>query len=190
MGGRELLPVKLFLQMIQLFDFFSLLILISTIMCIMSFNPIHSIFWLVFIFLNSSGFLISLGLDFIPLMIIIIYVIMMIDIIQLKEITSINNIIPILVVISVNIILQLLFIFKERITFNNSLNLLNWTFENLNQVHLINNIIYSDYFYLLLLISILLLIAMIGTIVLTLELGLITKRQSLSIQHQRNNSWI
>nr|YP_010890033.1 NADH dehydrogenase subunit 6 [Apolemia rubriversa]WJJ70045.1 NADH dehydrogenase subunit 6 [Apolemia rubriversa] len=186
--------------MIQLFDFFSLLILFSTIMCIISFNPIHSIFWLVFIFLSSSGFLISLGLDFIPLIIIIIYVgaiailflfvIMMIDIIQLKEITSIINIIPILIIVTINIILQLLFIFKEDIKFDNNLNLLNWTFENLNQVDLISSIIYSDYFYPLLLISILLLIAMIGAIVLTLELGLITKRQSLSIQHQRNNSWI
>lgn len=187
--------------MSQLFDFFSLFIYFSTIMCIISFNPIHSIFWLVFLFLNSSGFLISLGLDFIPLIIIIIYVgaiailflfvIMMVDIIQLREITSLNNIIPILIIISINIILQILFILKERINFNNNnVDLLNWSFENLNQIHLINNIIYLDYFYPLLLISILLLIAMIGTIVLTLDLSLITKRQSLNTQHQRNNSWI
>jgi hypothetical protein len=31
---------------------------------------------------------------------------------------------------------------------------------------------------------------MIGAIVLTLELGVIIKKQILSQQHQRNNSWI
>jgi hypothetical protein len=50
---------------------------------------------------------------------------MMIDIIQLKEITSIINIIPILIIVTINIILQLLFIFKEDIKFDNNLNLLN-----------------------------------------------------------------
>nr|WJJ70021.1 NADH dehydrogenase subunit 6 [Physonectae sp.] len=186
--------------MIQLFYFFSLLILFSTIMAIISFNPIHSVFWLVFIFLTTSGLLISLGLNFIPLIIIIIYVgaiailflfvIMMLDIIELIEISSINNILPILFIIGINISLELLFVFKNN--FENYINLsfINWSFENINQIYLIGCIIYSDYFYPFILISILLLIAMIGAIVLTLELSIITKKQILINQHQRNNSWI
>ncbi len=58
----------------------------------------------------------------------------------------------------------------------------------MGQVHLIASMIYSDFFYPLALLSILLLIAMIGAIVLTLELGLITRKQVLSDQHHRNNS--
>ena len=55
----------------------------------------------------------------------------------------------------------------------------------------INNIglnLYTEYAYPLLIISLLLLIAMIGAIVLTLELGLITRKQNLSGQHHRNDS--
>lgn len=55
----------------------------------------------------------------------------------------------------------------------------------------INNIglnLYTEYAYPLLIISLLLLIAMIGAIVLTLELGIITRKQNLSGQHHRNNS--
>nr|YP_010890020.1 NADH dehydrogenase subunit 6 [Erenna sirena]WJJ70007.1 NADH dehydrogenase subunit 6 [Erenna sirena] len=185
--------------MIQLFNFFSLLILFSTIMAIISLNPIQSVFWLVLIFLTSSGLLISLNLNFIPLMIIIIYVgaiailflfvIMMLDIIELIKITSINNILPILFIVGINIILELLLIFKDNLKDYIKLDFINWSFENVDQINLIGNIIYSDYFYPFILISILLLIAMIGAIVLTLELSIITKRQILINQHQRNNSW-
>ena len=86
-------------------------------MTITSTNPVHSIFWLVLVFLHSSGFLISLTFDFIGLMVIIIYVgaitilflfvIMMLDVIQLKKITSIFNITPIMFIIFVNIIIEL-----------------------------------------------------------------------------------
>ena len=183
--------------MIQIYNFFFLLILFSTIMTIISFNPIHSVFWLVFIFLSSSGLLLSLNLNFLPLIIIIIYigaiailflfVIMMLDIIELTEITSITNILPILLIIIVNIVLELLLLSKNN--FKEFIFIKNWSFENIDQIYLIGNIIYSEYFYPFILISILLLIAMIGAIVLTLELGSITKRQILINQHQRNNSW-
>nr|YP_010890007.1 NADH dehydrogenase subunit 6 [Stephalia dilata]WJJ69994.1 NADH dehydrogenase subunit 6 [Stephalia dilata] len=186
--------------MIQIYNFFFLLILFSTIMTIISFNPIHSVFWLVFTFLTSSGLLISLGLNFLPLIIIIIYigaiailflfVIMMLDIIELTEITSITNILPILFIIIINMILELLLISKDNFREFLCINIKNWSFENIDQIYLIGNIIYSEYFYPFILISILLLIAMVGAIVLTLELSPLTKRQTLINQHQRNNSWI
>lgn len=49
-------------------------------------------------------------------------------------------------------------------------------------------ILYTEYAYPFIILSLLLLVAMIGAIVLTLELGLITRRQSLTNQHHRNNS--
>nr|YP_010889968.1 NADH dehydrogenase subunit 6 [Rhizophysa filiformis]WJJ69929.1 NADH dehydrogenase subunit 6 [Rhizophysa filiformis] len=186
--------------MVQLFNFFSFLIIFSVVMAIISFNPIHSVFWLVFVFLSTSSLLISLGVDFIPLIVIIVYVgaiailflfvIMMLDVIQIKEITSITNILPILIISSAILIMDLLVIFNYKNHLNNNLDLLQWSFDNVGQVNLIANLIYSEFFYPLALLSILLLIAMIGAIVLTLELGFITKRQVLSNQHQRNNSWV
>ena len=198
MGGRELLPVIKF-TMPQLFIIFSLLIITSIVMVILSFNPIHSILWLVFVFLLSSGLLISMGIDFIPLMIIIIYVgaitilflfvIMMLDIIQIREITSITHIIPILIVSSVNVILQLTILFSTDYYSGNTISYMSWSFDNANQILSIASILYSEYFYPLVLLSILLIIAMVGAIALTIELGSITRKQVLYLQHHRNNSW-
>ena len=167
-------------------------------MTITSTNPIHSIFWLVLVFLCSSGFLISLGFDFIGLMVIIIYVgaitilflfvIMMLDIIQLKKITSILNITPIMFIIFVNIILEVWWALSTK-SYNKF-----YTLEiPIDKFTHINNLglnLYTEYSYPLLLLSLLLLVAMVGAIVLTLELGHITRKQNLTNQHQRNNSWM
>lgn len=166
-------------------------------MTISSLNPIHSIFWLVLVFIYSAGVLISLNFKFIALMLIIIYVgaitilflfvIMMIDISQLIKIPTINNIIPLMLIIFVNILLQSWWIFKSPYFYNNKSS--EWKINNPDILNLGSNL-YSEYALPLLLISLLLLVAMVGAILLTLELNLITKRQELVIQHHRNNSWI
>ncbi len=206
MGERELFPEKvnslyLHFLMEQLFIMFTSLLIISTIMVIISINPIHSIFWLVIVFLFTSGLLITLKIEFLSLMVIIIYVgaitilflfvIMMLDIIQLKKVNSVKNILPIIFLGGVIIMVKLwllLNIKKSYIFINNSFN--NWNFNYFNHIYNIGQILYTNYAYLIIIISILLLIAMIGAIILTLELNTITKKQDLSIQQKRNNSWI
>lgn len=198
-GGRELLPEeKIFMD--QLFIFLSAIIILSTIMTIMSINPIHSVFWLVLVFINSAGLLISLNFEFIALMLIIIYVgaitilflfvIMMLDILQLRKLVNINNIIPVVIFITTNFIIQIWWVLNNnKLFFYSSNTLKSWEFEFLNHISVLGLLLYTDYYYSFIIISILLLVAMIGAIVLTLELNIITKKQSLSDQHQRNNSW-
>nr|ALO20630.1 NADH dehydrogenase subunit 6 [Melicertum octocostatum] len=184
----------------QFFFFLSFIIIISAIMTITSYNPIHSVFWLVIVFLNSAGLLISLKFEFISLMLIIIYVgaiailflfvIMMLDILQLKKTTNISHIVPVIVITSVNIILQTWWIYNEsNFAFLWSSLLKEWDFEIMNHMNTLGLIFYTEYAYPFIILSLLLLVAMVGAIVLTLELGSITRRQSLSNQHQRNNSW-
>ena len=200
-GERELFPAEILSAMEQFFFFLSLIIIISAIMTITSYNPIHSVFWLVIVFLNSAGLLISLKFEFISLMLIIIYVgaiailflfvIMMLDILQLKRTSKINHIIPIIILTSVNIILQTWWIYNQsNFTFLWSSLLKEWDFEIINHMNTLGLILYTEYAYPFIILSLLLLVAMIGAIVLTLELGLITRRQSLTNQHHRNNSWI
>lgn len=169
-------------------------------MAITSSNPIHSVFWLVLVFLHSAGFLISLGFEFLGLMMVIIYVgaiailflfvIMMLDISQLKKITPINNVIPLMFVIFINVILNAWWILKGTEKIFYYWKPLNWSLNKFTQINLLGVNLYSEYSFPLLILSLLLLIAMVGAIVLTLELGLITKKQILTSQHQRNNSWI
>ena len=202
MGKRELFPeVKFFKpKMNEIYIIFSLLIVFSTFMAINSFNPIHAIFWLVLIFFFSSGLLILLNLEFLPLIIIIIYVgaiailflfvIMMLDIIQLTKIQSISNIIPIITIIISLIIIKFWFFENSNLIIYNKIDNLEFNFNYKNQIINIANLLYSDFWIPFIYISILLLIAMIGAIILSLEINKFSKNQLLFWQHQRNNSWI
>ena len=69
-------------------------------------------------------------------------------------------------------------------------NFLNIPIDDYNHINSLGLNLYTEYAYPLLLLSLLLLIAMVGAIILTLELGLITRKQNLTNQHQRNNSWL
>ena len=184
----------------QLFIFFSLIIISSTIMTIISINPIHSIFWLVLVFINSAGLLITMNFEFLGLMLIIIYVgaitilflfvIMMLDVFQLRKVNNINFLVPIIMIIVLNIITQVIFVTSDKINFHNNINNNIWEFSYNNHIVNLGLMMYTNYALPFIILSFLLLIAMIGAIVLTLESGIITKRQNLSKQHQRNNSWI
>lgn len=185
----------------QLFIFLSFFIIVSTIMTITSINPIHSIFWLVLVFINSAGLLIILNFEFIALMLIIIYVgaitilflfvIMMLDVIQLRKIGKINHVIPIITIISINIINQILWLLtNNKLIFNSFISYNSWEFNSISHINTLGLLLYTEYYYPFIIISILLLVAMIGAIILTLEISLITRKQNLSNQHQRNNSWI
>lgn len=117
----------------QLYILLSFISLIGSIMVITSLNPIHSVFWLVLVFLNTSALLILLGFNFIPLMLIVVYVgaiailflfvIMMLDILQLRRIESISNVIPLVLCIFINVLTQLLLYFKNYNLFINIENL-------------------------------------------------------------------
>lgn len=195
MGRRELLPV-IFME--KLLIIFFLLILFSSIMVISSINPIQSIFWLVGVFILSGIILIILEIYYVALFIIIIYVgaitilflfvIMMIDVNYINTIYSIKNIIPIITLMFSLIILQIwLKIILYPIHYTQ---IKEWFFKDLDNIKIIGYWFYNDHFYFVLIITILLLIAMIGAVVITLENILITKKQILFKQHSRNNSWI
>ena len=180
----------------QLYILLSFMTLLGAIMVITSLNPIHSVFWLVLVFLNTSALLLLLGFNFVPLMLIIVYVgaiailflfvIMMLDILQLRRIDSISNIIPIVLFVFINLLTHLFIYFKDYNIFMNINNNSTWIINPESQVDSIAKVLYSFYGYPFIIISLLLLVAMIGAIILVLDLGIITRRQKLTEQHQRS----
>lgn len=194
MGVRELAP-EILKFMEQFFMCLFLITLLGSIMVITSLNPVHSVFWLVLVFLNNSALLLLLGFNFIPFMLIIVYVgaiailflfvIMMLDVLFLKKMENIKNTIPLIIFIFTNIITTFTLFFKGKhlsIELNSNYN---WCINSQSQITIISQSLYTNYGYPFLIISLLLLVAMIGAIVLVLDLGDITKRQSLVNQHQR-----
>lgn len=116
--------------------------------------------------------------------ILFLFVIMMLDVVEINNISN-NNISIILILLTIFTVSQIILFCKFKM--DNTKFLENWTFENLDQIQLIGSLIYTNLFFILILISILLLIAMVGVIILTLE-STLSKHQDLINQHYRNNS--
>lgn len=195
-----------------LFYLFASTTLISGILVIQARNPVYSVIFLVLAFFNASGLLVLLGLDFFAMIFLVIYVgaiavlflfvVMMLNI-KLAEIDEKK-----LRYLPVGGVLGLLFLFEVLILLDNDLiPLLSYNIENkyleaqfaqlqlfdwaseLSTAHAINalgNIIYTYYFYFFLMASIILLVAMIGAIVLTMQKNVRVKRQQIFLQNTRD----
>jgi len=177
----------------KFYTIITFLILLSTLMTITSINPIHSVFWLVVVFLQSSFLLLSLGFDFIGLILVIIYVgaiailflfvIMMLDIYQLKKSSIIFHVLPLVFLV----VWYFLTLKQLKLEFS-FLWLLNWNTTTSSHLFNLSDCFYSEFVLPFIVLSLLLLVAMVGAIILTLESGILTRKQFLSRQHHRNNS--
>ncbi|ALE16544.1 NADH-ubiquinone oxidoreductase chain J [Altererythrobacter epoxidivorans] len=56
------------------FYMFSILMIASAILVIMSRNPVHSVLWLILAFFNAAGLMVLVGAEFIAMLLVIVYV--------------------------------------------------------------------------------------------------------------------
>lgn len=165
-----------------LFYAFSFIVILSSIGVISSKNPVYSVLWLIFTFLNSSAIFIMLGAEFIAMTIIIVYVgavavlflfvVMMLNI-NLEEVkTSIlsNKIISAaligLLLLDLCLILNLSFTGGYVIEPESFVHIK--PLETTN-THSIGEILYTDFFVIFQISGLILLLAMVGCISLTLR---------------------
>lgn len=181
-----------------IFSLFSSFALISAIMVISLSNAVHSILFLIFLFCNIIGLLLLLGAEFLSLIFLIVYigaiavlflfVIMMLNIkVNNYFITKYKIILPLGSLITMIIISQFLITINSIfIPFkNNSLEKwINWTTEYnfYTNIEILGSVLYTKYGFLFLLCSFILLVAMIGTIVLTMHQRIKIKKQNINLQ--------
>ena len=193
-----------------LFYFFSSITLISGVMVIQARNPVHSVLFLILVFFNAAGLLVLLGLDFFAMIFLVVYVgaiavlflfvVMMLNI-KIAEINEkrlrylpIGGVLGILFLFEVllivdNDLIPLLFYDNaQAISEIKNLNFINWigNVETITNIQAVGNLVYTYYFYFFLMASIILLIAMIGAIVLTMQKGIRIKRQQVFLQNSRD----
>jgi NADH-ubiquinone oxidoreductase chain 6 len=188
---------------IELLDIIYLVSFFFGIFTIISINPIISVLFLIGLFINISVLLILVGLNFIGLSYILVYVgavsilflfILMLINIRISELLNETNNHILLAVL--NIILFLFIIGQilpnNSINQDNIINLSDLFFNNLDfnftkqiayassknwdnsladitQISSIGNIMYSSYAIWLIIVSIILLLAMVGAIVITIK---------------------
>jgi NADH-ubiquinone oxidoreductase chain 6 len=194
-----------------LFYLFSSLVLVSGIMVIQARNPVHSVLFLILVFFNAAGLLILLGLDFFAMIFLVVYVgaiavlflfvVMMLNI-KLAEINEKR-----LRYLPVGGVLGLLFLFEILLIVDHDLipqlqstsgNVLGYaqgdlayqdwmsTLATRTNIQAIGDVLYTYYFYYFLMASLVLLIAMIGAIVLTMQKSITIKRQQVFLQNTRD----
>ena len=186
-------------------------ILINAAMVILSKNPIHSILFLVLVFVSTTGLLLMLGVEFIAMLFLVVYVgaitvlflfvIMMLNvkIIELNE--RLIRYLPMGLFIGLIFFLEIFYIIDSTLLntelTNSSLsyNILNEYFnfnynyfelKSFTNIQQVGNMLYTKFVYLFLLAGFILLIAMIGAIVLTLNQKFKNKQQDYYRQTNRN----
>ncbi len=176
---------------IFLFFIVSIITITSSLLVILSKNPIHSVLFLILVFFNAAILFLFSEAEFLAMILLIVYigavavlflfVIMMLDINTAKLRQGFLNYLPIGLFVGFIILLELLYVvsqsklsfLKKNVTENK---ITNEIFEN---TKIIGNVLYTDYFLLFQLSGIILLVAMIGAILLTLRKREGTKKQNI-----------
>jgi NADH-quinone oxidoreductase subunit J len=198
---------------IFLFYLFATLALLSAFCTVTSKNPIHSVLFLVFVFFNTAGLLILLGVEFLAMLFLIVYVgavavlflfvLMMLNVKISESTSSIYRYLPIGLFISVLFLFEIFLIIEGDLNSTNNLNfelveydvlqhtfLTNtcWVTSVLTptNVDVIGSVLFTYYSYFLIMASVILLVAMIGAIVLTLHRRSDVRRQDIYKQLQRD----
>lgn len=193
-----------------LFYLFASLALLSGVMVIQSRNPVHSVLFLILVFFNAAGLLVLLGLDFFAMIFLVVYVgaiavlflfvVMMLNI-KLAEINEkrlrylpIGGVLGVLFLLEVVLIVDndlIPFLFYDNIKALlefKSLDYVDWVsnIQTSTNIKAVGTIIYTYYFYFFLVASLILLVAMIGAIILTMQKGIQIKKQQVFLQNTRD----
>ncbi len=184
-----------------IFYFFSTIAVFSAIMVIFSKNTVHSVFFLILVFVSISILFIMIGAEFLGMIMLIVYVgavavlflfvVMMLNVTEqiTKKVSKkglINNI-SIGSIVGLIIFLELLvvvggwqykgsFVPLSEINFN----------LQVSNTHALGNILYTEYIHLFQIAGMILLVAMIGAISLTFSKRVNIKKQNYFTQIERD----
>nr|QIA60693.1 NADH dehydrogenase subunit 6 [Lepidozia trichodes] len=186
-----------------LFYVFVVLASVSGAMVIRAKNPVHSVLFPILVFRNTSGLLVLLGLDFFAMIFLVVYVgaiavlflfvVTMLHI-RIEEIhENVLRYLPVGGIIGLIFLLEIfLMVDNDYIpilpTKSGATTYLTYTvyagkIHSWTNLETLGNSLYTTYFFLFLVSSLILLVALIGAIVLTMHKTTRVKRQDVFIQN-------
>ena len=180
-----------------LFYIFSLTIVASALMVIFSKQPINSILFLIFSFINAAGLFLLAGAEFLALIIVIVYVgavavlflfvIMMLDFNPetIKEETK--KYLPVGLLVGSVLFIEIIMMMNSPEIFSKEFKIIGRIVEtDLTNTEILGSLIYTEYFLQFQMAGFILLVAMIGAIVLTLRHRDFVRRQNIHDQVSRD----
>jgi NADH-quinone oxidoreductase subunit J len=177
------------------FYIFSLVAVLSALMVISARNPVHSVLFLILSFVNASGLFVLLGAEFLAMILVVVYVgavavlflfvVMMLDINFVKLREGFLQYLPFGALLGIVLIVELGILFLTKSFSENSLSqfVQSPQIDEVENTKLIGQVLYTDYFYLFQISGLILLVAMVGSITLTLRDRGQVKRQNISSQN-------
>ena len=176
------------------FYLFSGVVVLSALMVISAKNPVHSVLFLILSFVSASGLFVLLGAEFLAMILVIVYVgavavlflfvVMMLDINFVKLREGFLQYLPFGALLGIVLLAELtLLFFTDKLSVISSIEFSTHPiFSETENTKDLGSVLYTDYFYLFQLSGIILLVAMIGSIVITLRERSGVKKQKISDQ--------
>jgi len=179
------------------FYMFSLVLIGSALMTLLSHNTVYALFALIVAFFNGAGLFLLLGAEFLAFILLIVYVgaiavlflfvVMMIGADEpLKKKTFLKSV-PAFLGMAGILIVEIVVFVTGKLTVPATA-IMGGGPDNVSNTHEIGNVLYTQYFLPFQLLGVLLLIAMIGAIVLTLRNRTGVRRQNIKDQLKRKPS--
>ena len=180
------------------FYLFAAITVASGVMVISSRNPVHSVLWLILAFFNAAGLFLLLGAEFLAMVLVIVYVgavavlflfvVMLLDINYLRLREGFMQYLPTGALIGAILVVELLMVYGG------------WKFADaaplsvgsrtpditvVTNTDALGRLLYTDYAYLFQAAGLVLLVAMIGTIMLTHRTRTGVRKQVIAKQNAR-----
>jgi NADH-quinone oxidoreductase subunit J len=179
------------------FYLFSIVTIASAVMVISARNPVHSVLFLILAFVNAAGLFLLTGAEFLAMILVVVYVgavavlflfvVMMLDVdfAALKQ--GFLQYLPVGMLVGLVVLVELITVIGVwSVAPQAALN--TPTPANLSNTEAIGRVLYTQYVYLFQAAGFVLLTAMIGAIVLTLQHRKNVRRQNIAEQNARTRA--
>ena len=181
------------------FYLFATVCIASAVMVVAAKNPVHSVLWLILAFFNAAGLFLTLGAEFLAMLLVIVYVgavavlflfvVMMLDVDFAELRQGFLQYLPIGVLIGVVFLAELLLVLGSWAIGPGLPQAISApTPTNITNTEALGRVLYTQYVYYFQASGVVLLVAMIGAIVLTLRHKPNVKRQNIAEQNARTRA--
>jgi NADH-quinone oxidoreductase subunit J len=186
-GGRVMIANALF------FYLFAGILVASAFMVIAVKNPVHAVLFLILAFFNAAGLFVLLGAEFLAMILVVVYVgavmvlflfvVMMLDVDFAELRAGFLKYLPVGATVGILLLVELILILGAWVTAPEiTAQAPTPPLAEISNTQALGQILYTKYVYLFEAAGLILLVAMIGAIVLTLQHQRDVKRQSVPRQ--------
>jgi NADH-quinone oxidoreductase subunit J len=181
------------------FYLFAVVCIASAIMVIAARNPVHSVLFLILAFVNAAGLFVLVGAEFLAMILIVVYVgavavlflfvVMMLDVDFTELRHGFLNYLPVGGLVGLILLIELLFVIVTWVIAPDVPKVIAAPIvSDVSNTQALGLVLYTRYVYFFEAAGMILLVAMIGAIVMTLQHKAGVKRQSIAEQVGRRRS--